>query len=73
MELDLQDRDQEQAGGSEEAAAVDAWADHDLVQDQVVTASAHLVERWFRISVQNHVMRLHVRNAAPIWCDNNID
>ena len=43
--LDLQDRDQEQAGGSAEAAAVvDAWADHDLVQDRAATASAHLVE-----------------------------
>jgi len=44
MVLDLQDRDQAQAEVSEEAAVVDAWVDHDLVQDQVVTASAHPVE-----------------------------
>ena len=44
MVLDLQDRDQAQAGDSEEAAVVDAWADHGLVQDRAVTASAHLVE-----------------------------
>jgi hypothetical protein len=44
MELDLQDRDQEQAGVLEEAAGVDAWADHDLVQDQAATAYAHPAE-----------------------------
>jgi hypothetical protein len=44
MELDLRERDQVQVEVSEEAAVVGAWADHDLVQDQVVTASAHLVE-----------------------------
>jgi hypothetical protein len=44
MVLDLQDKDQAQAEVSEEAEVVGAWADHDLVQDQAVTASAHLVE-----------------------------
>lgn len=44
MVLDLQDRDQAQAGDSEEAAVVDAWVDHDQVLDRVVTASAHPVE-----------------------------
>ena len=44
MVLDLQDRDQEQAGDSEEAVVVDAWADHDLVQDRAGTASVHRVE-----------------------------
>jgi len=45
MELDLQEKDQEQAGDSEEAVVVGARADHDLELEQAVTASAHLVER----------------------------
>ena len=44
MELDLQDRDQAQAGVSEEAAVVDVLVDHDQVLDRVVIASAHRVE-----------------------------
>lgn len=38
MELDLQDRDQEQAGGLAEALVVVAWVEHDLAQDPAVTA-----------------------------------
>jgi hypothetical protein len=44
MELDLQEKDQEQAEVLEEAAVVGAWAEHDLGLDQAVTASAHPAE-----------------------------
>lgn len=67
MVLDLQDRDQAQAGVSEEAAVVDAWVDHDLVQDQVVTASAHPAEQWLRINGGNRAMKLLVPNVVQIW------
>ena len=67
MELDLQDRDQERAEVSEKAAVVGVRAEHDLGLDQAVTVSAHPAEPWLRISVANHVLRLHVPNVAPIW------
>jgi hypothetical protein len=67
MELDLQVRDQEQAEVSVEVAVVGARVDHDLVQDQAATASAHLVELKLLIIVENHVMRLHVPTAVPKW------
>jgi hypothetical protein len=64
MELDLQDRDQEQAEVSEEVAVVDAWVDHDLVLDRVVIASAHPAEQWLRISGGNLAMTSHVPNVV---------
>ena len=64
MVLDLQGKDQAQAEVSEEAAVVDAWADHDLVQDRAVTASAHHVELRFRISGGNPAMKSLVPNVV---------
>lgn len=67
MELDLQDRDQEQAEVLEEGAVVGEWADHALVQDRAGTASAHRVEMSLRISGGNPVMKSHVPNVVQIW------
>lgn len=67
MEQDLPARDRELAGDSEEAADVDVWEEHGLVQDRAVAVSVRRVEPWCHISKEILVIMSSALNVVQIW------
>jgi len=66
MELDLREKDLEQAEERAEALVGDAWVETVLGQDRAATAFAPPVERSWRMNGASHAITWYVPNAAPI-------